>query len=86
MFWGLIYKLMGDSIEGGKPFQTESCALFQKASSYCWQNEWRFALLDEKNILIPAHSDYYIMSIGQLSNARVYEINDIVNATIEFNC
>ena len=86
MFWGLIYKLMGDSIEGGTPFQTENCALFQKDSSYCWQNEWRFILLDEKNILIPAYSEYYIMSIGQLSSARVYEINEIVNATIEFNC
>ncbi len=85
LFLGLIYKHTGENIEGGKPFQTESYTLFQKDPFYRWQNEWRFVLLDEKNVLIPAHSDYYVMSIGMLSSARVYEINDIINATIKFN-
>ncbi len=85
MFWGIIYKHTGESIEGGILFQTESYALFQKDPFYRWQNEWRFVLLDKENILIPAHSDYYVMSIGSFSSGRIYEINDIVNATIEFN-
>jgi|GEM_PF-3136647 len=84
IFWDMVYKHTGESIQGGN--QTESYTLFQKNSFYKWQNEWRFTLLDENNILIPAHSDYYIMSIGTLSSARVYEINDIINANIELNC
>jgi hypothetical protein len=57
--------------------------LFQKNTSYRWQNEWRLVLRSEEDNIIPQGKDHHVMSIGRLKNARILEIGDILNATID---
>ncbi len=81
-FYGMIYKHSGGIIEGCFSDSSE-LMLFQKNAAYSAQNEWRFVLKDEENSVIPETQDYYTMSIGKLKSARIYDIDDILNATID---
>lgn len=64
---------------------TETYYLFQKNTSYRWQNEWRFVLQNENQDIIPSDQDHIIMPIGPLASARIYELQDIIDAIIELD-
>jgi hypothetical protein len=66
--------------------ETSELFMFQKNTSYRWQNEWRFVLKSEEGDVIPTEKDYHVMSIGRLEGARIFEIESILNATIDLTC
>ena len=81
-FSGMIYKHSGEIIEGYYA-DTSELSLFQKNTSYAWQNEWRFVLKNDKNDIIPETQDYHVMSVGKFESGRTCETKDIINATID---
>ena len=55
---------------------------------HCWlkvqrgQNEWRFALLNEYNSIIPEDQSYHIMHLGPLESAKIYPAYVVLNAQV----
>jgi hypothetical protein len=57
-------------------------ALFKKDYPYHWQNEWRLVFRNDGNTIIPPEKDYYVMCIEPLENAKIFSIDELINALI----
>lgn len=84
IFYGLIDLYSGNTIENIF-YNRRDLMLFRKDTSYQWQNEWRFVLRNDRDNIIPENRDYHILSLGKLESARIYELDDILNANIAFD-
>ena len=85
LLFGLIFSAFVGKIAGFPPFDKLELLLSQKNTHYLWQIEWSSVLLNELNNIISDLQDYYYMELGNLKNAKIYDIQELINAKIILN-